>query len=163
MVMYTFLAEWVGKKKNPPSLCCARSSLTLPSLVVSASAHARVSARCRRPMPHWIEARFRRVPGVPGGRWHPTLLSDCRLSSRSQVAQSCPTLCNPMGSNSPWNSPGQHTGVGSLSLLLGIFPTQGSNAGLPALQADSLAAELPGKAAEWLTWKLKSYPGPRSC
>ena len=26
-----------------------------------------------------------------------------------------------------WNSPGQNTGVGSLSLLLGIFPTQGSN------------------------------------
>ena len=24
----------------------------------------------------------------------------------------------------PWNSPGQNTGVGSLSLLQGIFPTQ---------------------------------------
>ena len=32
---------------------------------------------------------------------------------------------------SSWNSPGQNTGVGSLSLLLGIFPTQGSNLGLP--------------------------------
>ena len=31
---------------------------------------------------------------------------------------------------SPWNSPGQNTGVGSLSLLQGIFPTQGSNPGL---------------------------------
>jgi len=30
---------------------------------------------------------------------------------------------------SPWNSPGQNTGVGSLSLLQGIFPTQGSNPG----------------------------------
>ena len=30
----------------------------------------------------------------------------------------------------PWNSPGQNTRVGSLSLLLGIFPTQGSNPGL---------------------------------
>ena len=28
------------------------------------------------------------------------------------------------------NSPGQNTGVGSLSLLQGIFPTQGSNPGL---------------------------------
>ena len=28
---------------------------------------------------------------------------------------------------SPWNSPGQNTGVGSLCLLQGIFPTQGSN------------------------------------
>ena len=32
---------------------------------------------------------------------------------------------------SPWNSLGQNTGVGSLSLLQGIFPTQESNPGLP--------------------------------
>ena len=32
---------------------------------------------------------------------------------------------------SPWNFPGQNPGVGSLSLLQGIFPTQGSNLGLP--------------------------------
>ena len=31
---------------------------------------------------------------------------------------------------SPWNSPGQNTGVGSCSLLQGIFPVQGSNPGL---------------------------------
>ena len=37
----------------------------------------------------------------------------------------------PHGLYSPWNSPGQNTGVGSLSLLQGIFPTQGSNPGLP--------------------------------
>ena len=36
----------------------------------------------------------------------------------------------PHGIYSPWNSPGQNTGVGSLSLLQGIFPTQGSNPGL---------------------------------
>ena len=30
----------------------------------------------------------------------------------------------PHGLYSPWNSPGQNTGVGSLSLLQGIFPTQ---------------------------------------
>ena len=35
------------------------------------------------------------------------------------------------GLYSPWNSPGQNTGVGSLSLLQGVFPTQGSNPGLP--------------------------------
>ena len=29
--------------------------------------------------------------------------------------------------SNPWNSPGQNTGVGSLSLLQGIFATQGSN------------------------------------
>ena len=37
----------------------------------------------------------------------------------------------PHGLYSPLNSPGQNTGVGSLSLLQGIFPTQGSNPGLP--------------------------------
>ena len=33
----------------------------------------------------------------------------------------------PHGLHSPWNSSGQNTGVGSLSLLQGIFPTQGLN------------------------------------
>ena len=33
----------------------------------------------------------------------------------------------PHGLYSPWNSPGQNTGVSSLSHLQGIFPTQGSN------------------------------------
>ena len=30
----------------------------------------------------------------------------------------------------PWNSPGKNPGVGSHSLLQGIFPSQGSNPGL---------------------------------
>ena len=47
---------------------------------------------------------------------------------KGKVAQSCPTLCDPM--DCPWNSPGQNTGVGSLSLLQQIFPTQGSKSGL---------------------------------
>ena len=37
----------------------------------------------------------------------------------------------PRGLYIPWNSPGQNTGMGSPSLLQGIFPTQGSNSGLP--------------------------------
>ena len=52
--------------------------------------------------------------------------------SEVKVAQSCPTLWDPMDYiYSPWNSPGQDTGVGSLSLLQGIFLTQGLNPGLP--------------------------------
>ena len=31
----------------------------------------------------------------------------------------------------PWNFSGQNTEVGNLSLLQGVFPTQGSNPGLP--------------------------------
>ena len=42
-----------------------------------------------------------------------------------KVTQSSPTLCNPMDDiYSPWNFPGQNTGVGSFSLLQGIFPVQ---------------------------------------
>ena len=37
----------------------------------------------------------------------------------------------PHGPYSPWNSPGQNTGVGTHSLLQGIFPTHGSSPGLP--------------------------------
>ena len=49
-----------------------------------------------------------------------------------KVVQLCLTL-RPHGLYiySLWNSPGQNTGVGSLSLLKGIFPTQGSNPCLP--------------------------------
>ena len=47
----------------------------------------------------------------------------------------------PHGLYSPWNPPGQNTGVGSLSFLQGIFPTQGSNPGLLHWQVDSLLLE----------------------
>ena len=52
------------------------------------------------------------------------------------VAQSCPTLCNITdcslsGSSVHGGSPGKDTGVGCHTLLQGIFPTQGSNPGLP--------------------------------
>ena len=46
-----------------------------------------------------------------------------------KAIQSCLSLCEPMDC-SPWNSPGQNTGVGSLSLLQCIFPIQESNQGL---------------------------------
>ena len=52
------------------------------------------------------------------------------MQSLLKVAQSCPTLCDPHGLYGPRNSPGQNTGVGSLSLLQGIFPTQKPNRGL---------------------------------
>ena len=52
------------------------------------------------------------------------------------VAQSCPTLCDPMdcgppGSSVLGGSPGKDTGMGHHALLQGFFPTQGSNPGLP--------------------------------
>ena len=50
-----------------------------------------------------------------------------------KVCESCSVVSDslrPSGLYSLWNSPGQNTGVGSLSLLQGIFPTQGFNQGL---------------------------------
>ena len=52
------------------------------------------------------------------------------------VTQLCPTLfhpkdCSPPGSSIHGDSPGKNAGVGCHALLQGIFPTQGSNPGLP--------------------------------
>ena len=57
-------------------------------------------------------------------------------------SESCSVVSNslqPRGLYHPWNFPGQNTGVGSLSLLQGIFPTQGLNPGLPSWKESSLA------------------------
>ena len=51
------------------------------------------------------------------------------------------------GLYNPWNSPGQNTGVGSLSLLQGIFPTQGSNPRLPYCR--------------WILYQLSHKGSPR--
>ena len=56
--------------------------------------------------------------------------------SVSEVAQSCPTLFDPMDCSLPGSSvhgifPGKNTGVGCHFLLQGIFLTQGLNPGLP--------------------------------
>ena len=56
--------------------------------------------------------------------------------SESEVAQSFPTLCDPMDCSPPrllrpWDFPGVNTGLGCYFLLQGIFPTQGSILDLP--------------------------------
>ena len=53
------------------------------------------------------------------------------LESESQSGSVMSDSLRPHGLYSPWNSLDQNTGVGSLSLLQGIFPTQGLNPGLP--------------------------------
>ena len=63
----------------------------------------------------------------------------CKM--KVKVAQSCPTLCNTMDC-SPWNSPGQNTGVFPSPVDL---PDPGIKLRSPALQADSLPTELSGK------------------
>ena len=69
-----------------------------------------------------------------------------KLSEGVKVILSCPTL-RPHGLYSPWNSLGHHTGVGSLSLLQGIFPTNRSNPGLPHYR--------------WILYQLSHKGSPR--
>ena len=69
------------------------------------------------------------------------------LKMKMKVTQLCPILCDPHLLYGPWDSPGQNTGVGSLSLLQGIFPTQGSNPGLPH--------------SRWILYQLSHKGSPR--
>ena len=50
---------------------------------------------------------------------------------RKKWIESSSVVSDSLWLSSPWDSLRQNTGVGSLSLLQGIFPTQGSNPGLP--------------------------------
>ena len=56
---------------------------------------------------------------------------------------------------SPWDSPGQNTGVGSLSLLQEIFPTQGSNPGLLHCRQSLYHLSHKGSNKEYKTGKRK--------
>ena len=59
---------------------------------------------------------------------------------------------------SPWNSPGQNTEVGNLSLLQQIFPTPKLNPGLP--QCRQILYQLSHKGSprilEWVTYPFSS-------
>ena len=75
----------------------------------------------------WMRIHFGDVYTITSIVSFPFLLEKVKVL----FAQSCLTLCDPMDCSLwPWNSPGKNTGVGSHSLLQGIFPTQGSNPGL---------------------------------
>ena len=83
---------------------------------------------------HWVQC-WEYVLDLPSsGTWCQQTVwyySRWNTGVKVKVAQSCPTLCNPVGGlYSPWNSPGQNTGWGSCFLLQGILPVQGSNPGL---------------------------------
>ena len=78
--------------------------------------------------------------------------------SRSVVFNSLP----PHGLYSPWNSPGQNTGVGNLSLFQGIFPTQGLNIGLPHCR--QILYQLSLVESIWLQCKIPgSISGSKTC
>ena len=70
-----------------------------------------------------------------------------RKDSESKCCSVISDSLRPYGLYSSWNSLGQNTGMGSLSLLQGIFPTQGSNPGLPD--------------GRWILYQLSHKGSPR--
>ena len=56
---------------------------------------------------------------------------DVNIKVESAIQSVVSDSLRPHELHSPWNSSGQNTGVGNLSLLWGIFPPQGLNPGLP--------------------------------
>jgi hypothetical protein len=87
---------------------------------------------------------------------HPSLLPrdsvntyECVCVKRSAGWSVMSNSLRPHGLYSPWNSPGQNTGVGSLYLLQGIFPTQGSNPALPH--------------CKWILYQLSRKGSPYVC
>ena len=81
------------------------------------------------------------------------------LKVKVKVVQSCLTLCYPHGLYSPWNSPGQNAGVGSLSLLQGIFPTQESSQGLLHCRRILYQLSSQGSPRPWLYSVLEFLVG----
>ena len=91
----------------------------------------------------------------------------------SSVQFNCSVMSDslwPHGLWSPWNSPGQNIGVGSHSLLQGLFPIQALNPGLPhcrqilyQLNHHSCRWEVPSRteaAEKWFQWiKRNSWWG----
>ena len=77
------------------------------------------------------------------------------------VARSCPTLCNP-NYMAHGILQARILELGSLSLLQGIFPTQGSNPGLLHCRQIILPAEPPGKPP-YTQGYIKIHGLPRWC
>ena len=86
------------------------------------------------------------------------LIYESESESHSVVSESS----QPHGLHSPWNSPGQNTGVGSLSLLQGIFATQGSNAGVPHFGwiLYQLSHKGNPRILEWVAYPFSSRSSP---
>ena len=126
---------WVIAPQSRPALCEDPMDCSPPDSCVHGISQARIL--------EWVVIPFSRGSSLPGdqiqvsciaGRfftswatWEPIQVHEWVSESGSVVSDSS----RPHGLYTPWNSPDQNTGVGSLSLLQGIFPTQGSNPGLP--------------------------------
>ena len=82
-----------------------------------------------------------------------------RKSSSESASESCSVVSGSLRPHgSPWNSPGQNIGVGSLSLLQEIFPTQQSNPGLPHCRRILYQLSHKGspRILEWVAYSFSS-------
>ena len=94
----------------------------------------------------------------PWSQKFPFHLTENKYTWESESSSLVSDSLRPHGLYSPWNSPGQNTGVGSLSFLQGTFPTQGLNPGL--LHCRWILYQLSRKGSprilEWVTYPLSS-------
>ena len=116
---------------------------------------------------HFLYFEWKTIPYVSTATWS-LVLSCCvlgrplqwfgfgHLKGESHSVMS--VSLQPHGLYSPWNSPGQNTGVGSLSLLQVIFPTQGSNPGLPHCRwiLYQLSHQRSPRILEWVAYPFSS-------
>ena len=129
------------------------------------SAETRLGADCGSDHELLI-AKFRLIIILCSQRWRNSIQS----TKTRPGAQSGPTLCNPMDCSSPGSSvhgvsPGKNTGVGCHDLLQGIFPTQGSNPGLPNFRQFLYQLSHKGspRILEWVAYPFsREYSQPRN-
>ena len=100
----------------------------------------------------YSEVRRRKISYNISYMWN--LEKIVKSESHSVVSDSL----RPHGLYSPWNSLGQNTGVGSLSLLQAIFPTKGSNSGLSHCRQSlhHLSHKGSPKILEWVAYPFSS-------
>ena len=85
-----------------------------------------------------------------------------RESERASRSLMSDTL-QPHGLYTPWKPPGQNTGVDSLSLLQGSFPTQGSNPGLPHCRGYLHQLSHKGSSRIQESTSLNLFKSPKDC
>ena len=110
----------------------------------------------------WVLAGFREEMPDDTGRLQFNLDSGHISWKWSESPSVVSTSWQPCGLYSPWNSPGQNTGVGSLSLLQGIFPVQGLNPGF--LQCRKILYQLsPKRSPRILKWVACPFCSGSAC
>ena len=101
------------------------------------------------------------LPVTPGISWLPTFTFQSLIMKVKSESESHSVVSDSLWPHelySPWNSPGQNTWVGSLSLLQGISPTRGLNTGLPHCKhiLYQLSPKGSPRILEWVAYPFSS-------